>query len=210
MPGFLARLRGRLSPGTVIASIALFVALGGTSVAAIAVNSVGKAQIRTNAVGKSEIRSGAVGRSEIASGGVGKGEIASNAVGGSEVRANAIDSDEIADGGIQAADLSTSARGSLQSLLLKAAVNSVGAPQDGNAKTSTRVAEGNYQVEFNQDVSGCEYLVTLAAVRNGAGVDQPVAGRITAASGGTTKVNVSTYGVAGAASDQPFHLIVAC
>ena len=39
---------------------------------------------------------------------------------------------------------------------------------------------------------------------------EPVAGRITAASGGTTKVNVRTFGVAGAASDQPFHLIVAC
>jgi hypothetical protein len=210
LTGFLARLRGRLTPGTVIACIALFVALGGTSLAAVAVNSVGKAQIRTNAVGKSEIRSNAVGRSEIASSGVGKPEIATNGVGASEIRANAIDSDEIANGGIQAADLSTSARGSLQSALLKAAVNTVGAPQGGNAKTATRVNTGTYQVEFGQDVSGCAYAATLVAVKNGAGVDTPGAGRITAASGGTTKVNVSTYNAAGDPSNQPFHLIVAC
>lgn len=210
MTGLLARLRGRLTPSIVIASVALFVALGGTSIAAVAVNSVGKAQIRTNAVGKSEIRSGAVSRSEIATGGVGKSEIATNGVGASEIRANAIDTDEIADGGIQAADLSAAARGSFQSVLLKAAVNSVGAPQGGNARTATRVAEGKYQVDLGQDVSGCAYAATLVAVRNGAGVDTPDAGRITAASGGTTRVNVSTYGVGGAAADEPFHLIVVC
>ena len=205
MTGLLARLRGRPSPSTIIACIALFVALGGTSVAAVAVNSVGKAQIRANAVGASEIRTGAAAKSEVKTGAVGKSEIATNGVGASEARNNAIDSDELRDGGIEAADLSAAARGSFQSVTSKAAVNAAGAPQGGNAKTATRVGEGLYQVEFNQDVSRCAYAATLVAV--GA---EPVAGRITAGSGGTTKVNVRTFGVAGAASDQPFHLIVAC
>jgi hypothetical protein len=210
LSGLLARLRGRPSPATIIACIALFVALGGTSVAAIAVNSVGKAQIRANAVGASEIRTGAVAKSEVKTGAVGKSEIATNGVGASEVRKDAIGTSELRDGGIGAADLSAGAKGSFQSVALKAAVNKVGAPQGGNAKTATRVATGAYQVEFNQDVSACAYAATLVTVRNGATVDEPVAGRITAASGGTTKVNVSTFRVDGVAADEPFHLIVAC
>jgi hypothetical protein len=210
MSRLFARLRGRPSPATVIACVALFVALGGTSVAAVAVNSVGKAQIRANAVGSSELRTSGVGKSEVRTGGVGKSEIATNGVGASEVRSTAIGSSELRDGGVEPADLSAATKGSFQSVVLKAAVNEAGAPQGGNARTSTRVGEGLYQVEFNQDVSGCAYAATPVAVRNGAGVDTPTAGRITLASGGTTRVNVSTFGVAGAAADQPFHLIVAC
>ena len=63
----LNRLRARLTYANVTATLALFIALGGTSYAAasLARNSVGSAQIRTNAVGSSEIRSRAVGSSEI-------------------------------------------------------------------------------------------------------------------------------------------------
>ena len=54
----LAALRGRLTYANVTASLALFVALGGTSYAAITLprNSVGPKQIRTNAVRSAEIR----------------------------------------------------------------------------------------------------------------------------------------------------------
>jgi hypothetical protein len=210
LSGLLARLRGRLSPATVIALIALFVALGGTSVAAIAVNSVGKAQIRTGAVGKGEIRANAVGRSELATGAAGKGELASNSVGASEIRASAIDTDELVDGGIGAADLSADAKAALGGTVLKAAVNRAGALQGGSARTATHVTEGAYQVEFNQDVTSCFYAATLTSVRNATTVDEPTAGRITVASGGTTRVNVRTFAVNGADANQPFHLVVAC
>jgi hypothetical protein len=73
----MKRLRSRLPFGrptasTVIALIALFVALGGTGYAThqLARNSVGAAQIRSNAVGASEIRARAVGTSELRNGAV--------------------------------------------------------------------------------------------------------------------------------------------
>jgi hypothetical protein len=61
------RLRGRLSYANVTASLALFIALGGTGYAAVTLprNSVGSAQLRTNAVGTKEIRRGAVRSSDI-------------------------------------------------------------------------------------------------------------------------------------------------
>jgi hypothetical protein len=62
-----ARLRSRVSYANVTASLALFVALGGTAAAAVTLprDSVGSTQIRTNAVRASEIAKDAVGSSEI-------------------------------------------------------------------------------------------------------------------------------------------------
>jgi len=60
--------RFRPRPGTVIASIALFVALGGGAYAVSGPpgpGTVGKSEIATNGVGKKEIESNAVGRAEI-------------------------------------------------------------------------------------------------------------------------------------------------
>ena len=56
-------VKHRPSPAMVVACVALLVALGGTSVAAvnaIAPNSIGAPQIRANAVSTSELRNGAV------------------------------------------------------------------------------------------------------------------------------------------------------
>ena len=55
------------SPAMVVALLALFIALGGTSYAAatLARNSVGPAQLRSNSVGASEIRRNAVASTEI-------------------------------------------------------------------------------------------------------------------------------------------------
>src|SRR3954466_14541159 len=59
-------IRDRLNYGNVTATIALFVALGGTSYAlSLPRNSVGSAQLRPDSVGRSEIRKGAVRSAEL-------------------------------------------------------------------------------------------------------------------------------------------------
>ncbi len=63
----LSKLRSwRPSHSTVAAYMALFIALGGTSYAAVKLpkNSVGASQIKTNAVGSSEVKNGALTRSD--------------------------------------------------------------------------------------------------------------------------------------------------
>ncbi len=63
------RLLKRFSPATALASIALFVALGGTSVAAVsalAPNSVGTAQLRNNAVVSSKVKNRSLRRVDFA------------------------------------------------------------------------------------------------------------------------------------------------
>src|SRR3954447_4992185 len=63
----MKRIWERLTYGNVMATLALFVALGGTSyaVAKLPRNSVGPGQLRTNSVGASEIRRHAVRSSEL-------------------------------------------------------------------------------------------------------------------------------------------------
>src|SRR5688572_20929653 len=85
----------RPSPAMVVACIALLVALGGTSIAAvtaIAPNSVGTPQIRANAVTTAKIRNNNV---------VGA-DIAPNAVTGSDVRNGSLSRDDFAANSIPA------------------------------------------------------------------------------------------------------------
>ena len=68
--GALRKLQARLTFANTISLIALFVALGGTSYAAVTLprNSVGAAQIKTNAVQAAEIKTNAVAGAEVKNG----------------------------------------------------------------------------------------------------------------------------------------------
>ena len=104
----MRKLPGRPSPAMVVACIALLVALGGTSIAAVsqvANNSVGAAQLKNNAVTTPKIKNAAVNASKIANNAVVAAKIASNAVGNPKIANNAVNSAKIADGSVAAADL---------------------------------------------------------------------------------------------------------
>jgi len=96
-------IRSHLSFANSISLIALFVALGGTSLAAVTLtkNSVGAKQIKKNAVGVSEIKKNAVRASEVNR----------NAIGASELRSNSVASGDIADSGVAGADIADNAVG---------------------------------------------------------------------------------------------------
>jgi hypothetical protein len=96
-------IRHRPSPGLVIASIALLVALGGTSIAAVSSvpnNSVTTAKLANNAVTTPKIKNSAVNASKLAS----------NAVTSAKIASNAVTNAKIANGTIQPADLSAAAK----------------------------------------------------------------------------------------------------
>jgi hypothetical protein len=192
----LARLRARLTYANITATLALFIALGGTSYAALTLprNSVGSAQIRKNAVGSSEIKSRAVGSSEIR------------------------------DRAIKLGDISASAQSSLRgaqgptgpvgpaAVTYRAAVTSGGGSVRGNATGAGHVSGNEYHVTFAaSNIHDCIYSATLAAVQNGPTLEQPPAGRITVADDADPRgVLVKTYDAAGNPVEAPFHLIVAC
>jgi hypothetical protein len=212
-------VRPRLSFANVTSMLALFIALGGTSYAAVTLssNSVTKAHLRTNSVGKSEIRARAVGKSEIRARAVGRSEVGSNTIGASELRTAAVGSNDVRDESLALADLAPAARTSLAELngvTFRASGTAAGTLTAGNARSLARTAPGVYAVELGRDVSACQYSADVTGVKNGAAIEEPTApGLITASPSATaTQVVVRTYNTAAppVADDRPFSLLVAC
>jgi len=105
----ISPIRKKLSYSNVVASIALFAALGGAAVAAgLPKNSVGAKKLkngavttkklRKEAVTNLKLRADAVSGSKIAGGSVGASDLANNAVGSSKIANNAITNSKIANG----------------------------------------------------------------------------------------------------------------
>ena len=121
-----------ISPATVIATVALIVALGGTSYAAVALapNSVGTSQIKEGAVQSSDIKDGTIGSADIAAGAIQASDL-------SKVAAKALDGKDGKDGkdGAQGPAGPAGARGAT------GATGPAGA--DGGASAVTTLLDGN-------------------------------------------------------------------
>lgn len=188
----LQQIRGRLSFANVIAAIAFFAAIGGTSYAAIT--------LPPNSVGERQIKSGAVGRAELKRG--------------------AVTSRALKNGAIQPRDLSSATRTSLAgkpgpvgppgppAVTLRAAFNSGGAMVSGNATSWTGEGANKRLIGFSRSLASCVPTATLARNPGGQTVD-PGPGRIVVAIEGD-RVAVETYNAAGAPEYLPFNVIVAC
>jgi hypothetical protein len=193
----MRRVRTHLSYANVMATVAVFIALGGTSYAVTQLprNSVGSQQIRTGAVGASELRTGAV-RSR-----------------------------DVRDRSVALKDISTGARRSLRGKTgatgppgppgpavapLAAAVTAEGtfARSQGTSggRTTHSIASGVYKIDFNRDISTCYVVATIATTRGNA-----TGGEITSEIGADARsVTVRTGNSDGTAADLPFHVIVTC
>jgi hypothetical protein len=179
----LKRLMNRMTYANVTATLALFIALGGTSYAALKLprNSVGSAQIRTGGVGSSEIHDRSIRLQDIS-------------------RATRTS--------LHGAAGPAGAQGPAGAAAVRhfAAVAASGALVRGDATSGDRAGSpGLYIIGFADSVSGCAYSATLGTTD---GTAAP-AGRITV-NDQAGKVGVQTYDAAGASADLPFHLIVAC
>jgi hypothetical protein len=193
----LMLMRSHLSYANVMATIAVFIALGGTSyaVATLPRNSVGAKQIRNGAVGKSEIRSGA------------------------------IRSKHLHDRSVSLRDISLKARTALSgqrgepgapgppgppSIPLSAAVSAGGAATSGTGGhvMTHSAGTGEYDVRFDRDLRGCYAVASLSRVA-GTPPEFPDGGEIVTA---TTEngVIVRTRNSSGQPMDLPFHVIVTC
>jgi hypothetical protein len=179
----LHRLLNRLSYANVVATLALFIALGGTGYAAV--------KLPRNSVGSTQIKSGAVHTPEIADRTIRLGDISLGAR--SSLRG-------------QAGPAGPAGPAGAAAVKHFAVVTAAGQLVRGDAKSGGGAgAVGNYTVGFAEPVSGCAYSATLGTAD---GSTAP-AGRVTVSDHGGA-VGVQTYDAAGGAADMPFHLIVAC
>jgi hypothetical protein len=195
----MSRFHARLSPATVIACIALFVALAGTSAAAVTLarNSVGTAQLKNSAVTSSKI--------------------AANAVTTTKVKNHSLLRADFASGQIPAGPPgpagAAGARGPTGPAGPSAAnawavVKSDGTIARQNGVTSvSRTAVGRYTVTLASSVSACSWQATLTNLDPNGTL---VSGSITTnASATATQIRVATA-FQGSAADEPFSLAVIC
>ena len=193
----MRQLRDRMTYGNVTATLALFIALGGTSYAVTQLprNSVGSAQIKRAAVGSSELRRDAVNSRAIRNRSVALGDISVAAR--SSLRGAKGDPGPKGDAGPPG-------------VTYRALVNSGGGVVRGNAGTSNHQGgSGRYALGFPTDVSGCVATATLSEAQNGPALETPPAGRITVGLDGSQAV-VRTFAADGSVQDLPFSVIVAC
>lgn len=181
----LTRIRARLTYANVTASLALFIALGGASYAAVQLprNSVGSAQIRTGAVSSTEVKDRSLRLRDIS-------PTTRTQLSGKQ--------------GPQGPAGPAGATGA-PATRFTAAVRASGGFDRGTATSGGRTGIGTYEVGFAQDVSACVATATLGSAD---GSDVP-AGRIVVR-GGTPSLGVKTFDVAGAPADLPFHVLVVC
>jgi hypothetical protein len=193
----MSRLRSHLSYANTMATIAVFIALGGTSYAV--------AQLPRNSVGAKQIRTGAIGKSEI--------------------HRSAVRSKHIRDRSLALRDISFAARSSLRGqtgpagpqgppgpgTLYAVAVNSGG----GQSRSSAGISgvnhdafSGSYAVRLERSIEQCYAVASLSDVPGGQ-TTSPQGGEIVTAVAGDT-VTVRTRNSSGAVADLPFHLLVSC
>ena len=179
----LRRVKRRLSYANVMATIAVFIALGGSSYAALS--------LPRNSVGSKQIRKGAVGTSELRDRGVRLRDISTSAR--KSLRGATGQQGPVGPPGQPAAKFF-------------AAVSASGALVRGNATSGGRAGTaGSYVVGFASSVSACAYTATLGTT-DGSSVPP---GRITVNDQGG-RVGVQTFDASGAPADLPFHLVIAC
>jgi len=180
-------MRDRLSYANVMATIAVFLALGGTSYAlTLPRNSVGPAQLRPDSVGRSELQR------------------------------NAVRSPAVRDRSIKLRDIARGARRSLRgqpgprgpagpaAVSFSASVNSSGVAIEGNARSITSPEPGARHVRFGRQLSDCVATATLvgSAAAPGSGVRVEL--------GDGEGVLVRTFDEQTNPAYLPFNLIVAC
>ena len=157
-------VRSRLTFSNVVAVMAMFIALGGFSYAAVKIgskqianNSIKSKDIRDERVKGRDIRSNAVGPDEIADNSVDTNHIADNAVSTGKLADDAVDTTKIADGTITNADLNAEAAvakgfATIDSTNVNgpATVHNFGGQQTNviDGVTAERVGQGIYDVSF--------------------------------------------------------------
>jgi hypothetical protein len=178
-------IRAHATYANVMASIAVFVAIGGTSYAAITLppDSVGQKQLKSRSVGSTEIKNRTIRLQDLA-------RKTRDSLTGPRGPAG-----PVGPAGAAAVEL-------------RASINSAGGFVAGNATSSDSPGVGKHVIGFSRGLAGCTPIASLARNPGGLVVD-PGPGFVTVGIEGDA-VAVHTYRADGTPSYLPFNVIVAC
>lgn len=194
----------RPSPALIVACVALFAALGGTSYA-LGIGSIGSEEIRNGSIRNVDFKDGTLRGQEFKKDSLGGGAIKEQVLDGTKIPQVA--SAKKAD----LATTATTATGLTRQLLV--AANGTKSNDRGGVVSTAKLADGRYQAIFDGDVRACIYSATLVEqAPPPADPTAPVTGQIAVAplEGNANGIHISTTDSAGAYADRAFHLLVSC
>ena len=185
----ISKILARLSYANVIATLALFLALGGTAYAA---GTIGSGAIIDNSIRSEDIRNGAVKSIDVSNGTIASGDILDGTVASGDILDDTIVSGDISDGTIASGDISddtvasgdilddTIVSGDISNGTIAAAdmASGVIAPRlfgnfngdDGSLvrgqgiQSSSRFSTGLYFVTFTQNVTNCVLFSSVTSI----------------------------------------------
>jgi hypothetical protein len=190
--------RFKPSAALVVASLALLVALGETGWAtlsqALPQRSVGTPQLKTGAVTTVKVRNGAITSAKIRNGSITRSDLGRSA--------------RIA--GPRGRQGPAGPAGSISKLWAVVGTNAA-IVRSAGVVSAARVAVGQFEVVFGDDIVNCSYLANVGATSDisNAGNQQGFA-VVGKKSGTVNTVRVNTRAQTGAAADRSFHLVVVC
>jgi hypothetical protein len=218
----LSKLRSRLTYANAVASIALFIALGGTSYA-IATGSIGTREIKNNSVTGRDVRNSSLTGADVRNSRLTGADIRNDGLTGADVlessldkvpAAGAADTADTADSANTAntANTADSARTATTADRLAgeyfAVVNADGtlarATANVDVASELQAPPGRYYVTIDRDAGPCFYLAALAADHTGYVAAQPDPGAPANA------VFVVTRDTTGSLADRAFTLHIRC
>jgi hypothetical protein len=196
----------RPSPALIVACVALFAALGGTSYA-LGIGSIGSAEIRDGSIRNVDFKDGTLRGNEFKRDSLGGGAIKEQALDGTKIPQVA--SAKKADTATTATTATTAAGLTRQVLVAANGAKS----NDRGVVSVAKLADGRYQAIFDTDVRSCGLSATLVEQPPPVGdPTAPVTGQIAVAplDGNANGIHISTTDSAGAYADRSFHLLVSC
>jgi hypothetical protein len=208
-------LRRRPSPALVVATLALFLAAGGTGYAlTLPANSVGSAQIQAGRVLNSKLHPGAVSNSKMGRGAVTFSKMASNQMTEAKIRDGSLLGKDLAANTVTGAQVDESTLDVTRFALLDGAGNI--ATQSGGITVAQQIGSRTI-LNMGASVAGRPILATLSGTSGGEVATAPCGGASSTNPGGVTCpqpfdspnfVSVTTFTSAGAADAQPVYVTV--
>lgn len=192
----------RVSFANVVSSLALFVALGGTGYAAVALpnNSVGTSQLKKSAVTSAKIRDRSLKAVDFAAGQIPAGPAGAKGATGDKGGTGTVG---------PAGPTGLTGPAGAPATALWAVVNASGTLARGSTGvTSVYSGASFYTVTFPRDVTQCAYEATIGGVSTSYGGKGEIS--TYSANAAPSSVTVVTHDSTGAFSDRPFHLAVFC
>ncbi len=205
----------RLTYANVMATGAMFIALGGASYAMINIppNSVGTAQLKPHSVGTGQLKNGAVGSDQLKRGSVRVDKLAAASVGSAQLQPNSVGSGQLVPGSVTAREVQPGSllyedfsAGEVQAPLLWAFsfINGTIGSTNRGVTGGGLLATGSYYVDFDQNLGDCAPVVSVNAIPSQGFADAAIDNK------NAFQVDVSTFNTSGAPADQSWNLYVLC